>query len=81
MTTGRLDRAPTHALRGALKKAKNRHYASIADPAKVGELLRAIDGYTGQFTTLCALRLAPLVFTRPGELRHEMGWISDAIER
>lgn len=69
IATGRLERDPTSALRGALKTAKNRHYASITDPAKVGELLRAIDGYTGQFTTLCALKFAPLVFTRPGELR------------
>ncbi|MEX7641935.1 MULTISPECIES: tyrosine-type recombinase/integrase [Stenotrophomonas maltophilia group] len=69
VATGRLDRDPTSALRGALKTAKNRHYASITEPARVGELLRAIDGYTGQFTTLCALKLAPLVFTRPGELR------------
>lgn len=69
VATGRLDRDPTAALRGALKTAKNRHYASITDPKKIGELLRAIDGYTGQFTTLCALKFAPLVFTRPGELR------------
>lgn len=69
VATGRLDRDPTVALRGALKTAKNRHYASITDPTKIGELLRAIDGYTGQFTTLCALKFAPLVFTRPGELR------------
>ncbi|HEL4826708.1 TPA: tyrosine-type recombinase/integrase [Stenotrophomonas maltophilia] len=69
VATGRLDRDPASALRGALKTAKNRHYASITDPLKVGELLRAIDGYTGQFTTLCALKFAPLVFTRPGELR------------
>lgn len=69
VATGRLDRDPTAALRGALKTAKNRHYASITDPAKIGELLRAIDGYTGQLTTLYALRLAPLVFARPGELR------------
>lgn len=69
VATGRLDRDPTAALRGALKTAKNRHYASITDPAKIGELLRAIDGYTGQLTTLCALNFAPLVFTRPGELR------------
>lgn len=69
VATGRLDRDPTSALRGALKTAKNRHYASITEPAKIGELLRAIDGYTGQLTTLCALKLAPLVFTRPGELR------------
>ena len=39
------------------------------DPAKIGGLLRAIDGFTGQFVTLCALQLAPLVFVRPGELR------------
>lgn len=69
VATGRLDRDPTSALRGALKTAKNRHYASITDPAKVGELMRAIDGYTGQLVTQCALRFAPLVFTRPGELR------------
>lgn len=69
VATGRLDRDPTAALRGALKTAKNRHYASITDPSKIGELLRAIDGYTGQLTTLCALKFAPLVFIRPGELR------------
>ncbi|WP_313207279.1 integrase arm-type DNA-binding domain-containing protein [Stenotrophomonas sp.] len=69
VATGRLDRDPTAALRGALKTAKNRHYASITDPGRIGELLRAIEGYTGQFTTLCALKFAPLVFTRPGELR------------
>lgn len=69
VATGRLDRDPTAALRGALKTTKNRHYASITDPAEIGQLLRAIDGYTGQLTTLCALKFAPLVFTRPGELR------------
>lgn len=69
VATGRLDRDPTSALRGALKTAKNRHYAAITDPVKVGELMRAIEGYSGQFVTLCALKLAPLVFTRPGELR------------
>ncbi|OBU50990.1 tyrosine-type recombinase/integrase [Stenotrophomonas maltophilia] len=69
VATGRLDRDPTAALRGALKTTKNRHYASITDPAEIGQLLRAIDGYTGQLTTLCALKFAQLVFTRPGELR------------
>ncbi len=69
VATGRLDRDPTSALRGALKTVKNRHYAAITDSVKVGELLRAIEGYSGQFVTLCALKLAPLVFTRPGELR------------
>lgn len=44
--------------------------AAITDPAKAGALLRAIDGYDGSFIVKCAMRLAPLVFVRPGELRH-----------
>ena len=43
--------------------------AAITDPLKMGELLRAIDGYTGSFVVRCAMKLAPLVFVRPGELR------------
>lgn len=43
--------------------------AAITDPAKTGDLLRAIDGYAGSFVVRCALQLAPLVFVRPGELR------------
>ena len=46
-----------------------RHHASITDPKQVGELLRAIDGFGGTFPVACALRLAPLLFVRPGELR------------
>lgn len=46
------------------------HHASVTDPSEAGALLRAIDGFTGSFVTCCALRLAPLVFVRPGELRH-----------
>jgi integrase len=46
------------------------HRAAILDPIKVGELLRAIEGFDGQVTTKLALRLAPHVFVRPGELRH-----------
>lgn len=46
------------------------HHASVTDPKAVGGLLRAIDGFTGAFTTRCALRLAALAFVRPGELRH-----------
>jgi integrase len=48
---------------------KEKHHASLTDPKQIGELLRAIDGYEGTFITKCALRLAPLVFVRPGELR------------
>ncbi|MHB1232023.1 MAG: tyrosine-type recombinase/integrase [Burkholderiales bacterium] len=46
------------------------HHAAVTEPKAAAELLRAIDGFTGSFTTRCALRLAPLVFVRPGELRH-----------
>ena len=46
------------------------HHASVTDPNKAGALLRAIEGFTGSFVTRCGLRLAPLVFVRPGELRH-----------
>jgi integrase len=46
-----------------------RHHAAITDPVRFGELLRAIDGYTGAGVTLYALKLAPLLFVRPGELR------------
>jgi integrase len=66
---GIIDSDPTTNLRGALKSPKVKHHAAIVDPAKVGELLRAIDGFTGQYVTLCALKLAPLLFVRPGELR------------
>lgn len=61
---------PTRDLRGALAKSKPKHLAAILDPKRVGELLRAIDGYEGQGITRFALQLAPHVFVRPGELRH-----------
>jgi len=57
-------------LRDILPPADVQHHASVTDPKAVGGLLRAIDGFTGAFTTRCALRLAALVFVRPGELRH-----------
>ncbi|HEX7381954.1 MAG TPA: integrase arm-type DNA-binding domain-containing protein, partial [Nevskiaceae bacterium] len=60
---------PTTSLRGALAAVKKKHYASIRNPQEIGALLRALDGYSGTFVTRCALRLAPLVFVRPGELR------------
>jgi integrase len=55
---------------GALPSPTPIHHAAILEPAKVGSLLRAIDGFEGQPATLLALRLAPHVFVRPGELRH-----------
>ena len=70
IATGRAKRDPSVDLRGALPPVKAEHFAAITDPKRVGALLRAIDGYEGSLTVRCALRLAPLVFVRPGELRH-----------
>ena len=69
IATGRAERDPSRDLSGALVPIQERHFASITEPLAVGELLRAIDAYKGAFVTRCALRLAPLVFVRPGELR------------
>ena len=60
----------TADLRGALAPVVSEHHAAITEPARIGELLRAIDGYTGHIVTAFALKLAPLLFVRPGELRH-----------
>jgi integrase len=69
VVTGRAELDPTAALRGALAKRKPKHHASITEPKEVALLLRAIDAYQGSFVVRQALRLAPLVFVRPGELR------------
>lgn len=69
IATGRAERDPSSDLRGALAPVVSTPRAAITAPDRIGELLRAIDGYTGNGSTLYALRLAPLVFTRPGELR------------
>ena len=69
VATGRAERDLAADLRGALPPVKPKHHAAITDPEIVAGLLRAIDGYEGAFVTKCALRLAPLLFVRPGELR------------
>jgi len=69
IATGRARRDPAGDLRGALRPHKPKHHAAVVEPKAVGELLRAIDGYTGEPVTRAAIRLAPLVFVRPGELR------------
>ena len=69
IATGRAERDPSPDLRGALPSVKQTHHAAITDPKAIGGLLRAIDGYQGYFVTKCALRIAPMVFVRPGELR------------
>ena len=69
VATSRAQNDPAAALRGALIAPVAKHHAAIVEPAQVGSLLRAIDGYDGQPMTRLALKLAPLVFVRPGELR------------
>lgn len=70
VASGLADSDPTRDLRGALSPTNEKHHASITEPGAVGELLRTIDTYKGSLITRCALKLAPLVFVRPGELRH-----------
>jgi integrase len=67
--TGRAIRDVTADLKGALPPTTTKHMAAFTEPKEVAELLRAIDGFTGTFTVQSALRLAPLVFVRPSELR------------
>ncbi len=69
VATGRAERDPSGDLRGALPPVKGDHFAAVTEPKRVAELLRTLDGYQGTLTVACALRLAPLVFVRPGELR------------
>ena len=69
VATSRAERDITVDLRGAIPPSTPKNHAAITDPTQIGELLRAIDGYSGSFVTQSALKLAPLVFLRPGELR------------
>ena len=70
VATGRAERDPSGDLRGAIPPASGKHMATITDPKVIAGLLNSIDGYKGSIVTRCALQLAPLVFVRPGELRH-----------
>ncbi|WP_175964190.1 tyrosine-type recombinase/integrase [Burkholderia pyrrocinia] len=60
---------PAKDLIGAIPAPVQQHFAAITEPSKVGEMLRAFDGFSGTFPVLCALKLAPMLFVRPGELR------------
>lgn len=70
IATGRAERDPTPDLRGALKPVQSTHFAAVTEPMEAGKLLRLLDGYTGGHAVRAALKLAPLVFVRPGELRN-----------
>jgi integrase len=70
VATGLADIDPLPSLRGSMKAYKGKHLASTTDPKGVGRLLRAIWSYPGSFVVQCALKIAPYVFVRPGELQH-----------
>ena len=69
IATGRAEQDLTAHLRGALAPVVTKNHAAVTDPAQVADLLRAIAGYCGHPPTAYALKLAPLTFVRPGELR------------
>lgn len=69
IATGRAERDPSGDLPGALPPTKSQHFAAVTEPDQIAAVLGAIDGYEGTLPVRCALRLAPLVFVRPGELR------------
>ncbi len=69
IATGHAKGDPAKDLIGAIPPPKEKHFASITDPVKVAEMLRGFDGFSGTFSVQCALKLSPLLFVRPGELR------------
>ena len=69
IATDRAEHDISADLRGAIPPPKTKHHATITDPIKVGQLLRAIDSYDGYYIVASALKMAPLTFVRPGELR------------
>lgn len=73
VATGRAERDSAADLRGALPPVREKHHAALTDPKEVAELLRAIEGFQGTFHVKCALKLSPMLFVRPGELR-QMEW-------
>lgn len=73
VASGIIERDPTPNLKGALQTPQSKHYACITEPRQLGKLLFAIETYEGTRTVQNALKLLPLLFVRPGELRH-MEW-------
>lgn len=73
IATGRAERDVTQDLRGALPSPAKGHYSAIKNPLKLGQLLRDIDAYNGNFVVRTALQIQPLVFARPANLA-QMEW-------
>jgi integrase len=79
IATGRAMRDPCPDLKGALTPAVAVHFAALTDPKEVAAFLRVTEGYEGTLTVRTALKLAPLLFCRPGELR-QMKWAEIDLE-
>jgi integrase len=79
VATARAETDPSRDLRGALTPWKPEHYATLTDSREVGRLLRDMDAHEGGFVTKCALKLAPMLFVRPGELRRAE-WVEINLE-
>jgi integrase len=79
VAVGLAERDVTSDLRGALAEIPKSHFSAITEPRQAGELMRSIFGYTGHPSTVGALKLAPLVFVRPGELR-KAEWVEIDLE-
>tara|TARA_R110001583_G_C5669615_1_gene410598 strand:- start:13831 stop:14505 length:675 start_codon:yes stop_codon:yes gene_type:complete len=84
IATGRAERDPSTDLRGALATAKTTHFAAITTPKEAGQLIASIDHYQGTAVVCAALKLSPLLFCRPGELRSlewaDLNWDEKRIE-
>ncbi|MBT0664341.1 integrase arm-type DNA-binding domain-containing protein [Geobacter pelophilus] len=80
MMHGLITHNPATDFREVLPTVKPKHMAAPTDPKKAAELLRAIDSFSGSFIVKCAMQLAPLLFCRPGELRHAE-WSEIDLER
>lgn len=80
VATGRCERDPSVDLKGALKPLKSTHRPAVTDPKEVAPILRMLDSYQGSLVVRCALRLLPMLFVRPGELR-AMQWADVDLEK
>ena len=84
IVTGRAESDPAAALTGALKSSNKKHFAAITTPKEAGQLMAAIDNYQGTAVVCAALKLSPLLFCRPGELRSlewaDLNWDENRIE-
>jgi integrase len=74
VATGRAERDITPDIKKALKPHIKENLPAIIDPTQLAGLLRASETYKGGPVVRAALKLAPILFQRPGNLR-TMRWV------